>query len=303
MGKRMESLNAIGVFVAAAEARSFVGAGRTLGISASAVSKSIARLEAKFGVRLFHRSTRSITLTAQGTQFVERCRRVLAELEVAGEELSQTLAAPQGPLRVGLPMIARPFLAMFGEFQALYPQIQLDLDFNDRLADVIAEGFDAVIRSGAPKDSGLSARPLGTYRMLVVGSPDYLARNGTPRCPEDLHAHRCIHFRFPASGKLQAWQMRRDERALELELPRSMICNSVEGRMELAVQGQGLTYAADFVVREALAAGHLVEVLGDYTWEGGQFNLLWPSGRQVPPKLRVFIEFIVANMPLVRGTS
>ena len=303
MGKRMESLNAIGVFVAAAEARSFVGAGRTLGISASAVSKSIARLEAKFGVRLFHRSTRSITLTAQGTQFVERCRRVLAELEVAGEELSQTLAAPQGPLRVGLPMIARPFLRMFGEFQALYPQIQLDLDFNDRLADVIAEGFDAVIRSGAPKDSGLSARPLGTYRMLVVGSPDYLARNGTPRCPEDLHAHRCIHFRFPASGKLQAWQMRRDERALELELPRSMICNSVEGRMELAVQGQGLTYAADFVVREALAAGHLVEVLGDYTWEGGQFNLLWPSGRQVPPKLRVFIEFIVANMPLVRGTS
>lgn len=303
MGERMESLNAIGVFVAAAEARSFVGAGRALGISASAVSKSIARLEAKFGVRLFHRSTRSITLTAQGTQFVERCRRVLAELEVAGEELSQTLAAPQGPLRVGLPMIARPFLSMFGEFQALYPQIQLDLDFNDRLADVIAEGFDAVIRSGAPKDSGLSARPLGTYRMLVVGSPDYLARNGTPRCPEDLHAHRCIHFRFPASGKLQAWQMRRDERALELELPRSMICNSVEGRMELAVQGQGLTYAADFVVREALAAGHLVEVLGDYTWEGGQFNLLWPSGRQVPPKLRVFIEFIVANMPLVRGTS
>jgi len=300
MGERMESLNAIGVFVAAAEARSFVGAGRALGISASAVSKSIARLEARFGVRLFHRSTRSITLTAQGTQFVERCRRVLAELEAAGEELSQTLSLPQGPLRIGLPMIAKPFLAMLAQFQALYPTIQLDLEFNDRLADVIAEGFDAVIRSGALKDSGLSTRPLGGYRMLIVGAPDYLARHGTPRCPEDLYAHRCIHFRFPTSGKLQAWMLRRGEQVLDLELPRSMICNSVEGRMDLALQSQGLTYAADFVVHDALADGRLVEVLGDHTWEGGQFNLLWPSGRQVPPKLRVFIEFIVEHMPLVQ---
>ncbi|RON33344.1 LysR family transcriptional regulator [Pseudomonas brassicacearum] len=297
----MESLNAIGVFVAAAEARSFVGAGRALGISASAVSKSIARLEAKFGVRLFHRSTRSITLTAEGTQFVERCRRVLAELEVAGEELSQNVSVPQGPLRISLPMIAKPFLSIFGKFQSRYPDIQLDLEFTDRLTDVITEGFDAVIRSGAPKDSGLSARPLGTYRMLTVGSAAYLARKGTPQSPEDLHQHACIHFRFPQSGKLQTWPFKRDDQAVELELPRSMICNSVEGRMDLAVQGLGITYAADFVVREALADGRLVEVLEDFTGETGQFNLLWPSGRQVPPKLRVFIEFVAAYMPLTRS--
>lgn len=297
----MESLNAIGVFVAAAEARSFVGAGRALGISASAVSKSIARLEAKFGVRLFHRSTRSITLTAEGTQFVERCRRILAELEVAGEELSQNVSVPQGLLRISLPMIAKPFLSIFGAFQSRYPDIQLDLEFTDRLTDVVTEGFDAVIRSGAPKDSGLSARPLGTYRMLTVGSAGYLARKGTPQSPEDLYQHACIHFRFPQSGKLQTWPFKRDDQPVELELPRSMICNSVEGRMDLAVQGLGITYAADFVVREALADGRLVEVLEDFTGETGQFNLLWPSGRQVPPKLRVFIEFVAAHMPLTRS--
>ncbi|MGF6208054.1 LysR family transcriptional regulator [Pseudomonas frederiksbergensis] len=296
----MESLNAIGVFVAAAEARSFVGAARALGISASAVSKSIARLEARFGVRLFHRSTRSITLTAEGTQFVERCRRVLAELEVAGEELSQNVSLPQGPLRISLPMIAKPFVSIFGEFQSRYPEIQLDLEFTDRLTDVITEGFDAVIRSGVPRDSGLSARPLGTYRMLTVASPAYLASRGVPLQPEDLHQHACIHFRFPKSGKLQAWLFNRDEQPVELELPRSMICNSVEGRMDLAVQGLGITYAADFVVREALADGRLVEVLEAFTWEKGQFNLLWPSGRQVPPKLREFIEFLMSHTPFSR---
>lgn len=296
----MESLSAIGVFVQAAEARSFVAAGRALGISASAVSKSISRLEEKFGVRLFHRSTRSITLTAEGAQFVERCRRVLAELEAASEELSQNASAPQGALRISLPMIARPFLPIFGEFQRLYPDIQLDVEFTDRLVDVISEGFDAVIRSGVQKDSGLSARPLGTYRMLIVGSPDYFARRGVPLCPEALLKHSCIHFRFPKSGKLQTWGFTRDDHPLELELPRSMVCNSVEGRMSFALQGLGITYAADFVVRDALAEGQLVEVLGDYTHEGGHFNLLWPSGRQVTPKLRAFIDFFAVHMPLTR---
>lgn len=296
----MESLNAIGVFVAAAQARSFVGAGRALGISASAVSKSIARLEEKFGVRLFHRSTRKITLTAEGTQFVTRCRRVLAELEAAGEELSKNMSVPQGPLRISLPMIAKPFLSIFADFQSLYPDIQLDLEFTDRLVDVITEGFDAVIRSGVQKDSGLSSRPLGNYRMLTVGSPDYLARRGVPQSPEALHQHACIHSRFPESGKLQVWQFTRDGHPIELELPRSMVCNAVEGRLSFALQGLGITYAADFVVRDALDEGRLVEVLGDYTCERGQFNLLWPSGRQVPPKLRVFVEFFVTNMPLSR---
>ncbi|OPA86277.1 LysR family transcriptional regulator [Pseudomonas fluorescens] len=287
----MDSLSGMAVFVQAAQMGSFVGAGKHLGISASAVSKSIARLEEKLEVRLFHRSTRSLTLTAEGTRFLQRCRRIIQELEAAGEELRQTASSPQGPLRVSLPMIGKPFLPVFAEFQLLYPDIQLDLEFSDRLVDIIAEGFDAVIRSGVPKDSGLSARCLGRYRMLAVGSPDYFARHGKPARPRDLAEHRCIHFRFPDTGKLQRWMIQEDAQT-ERELPCTLICNSVEGRVCFALKGLGITYAADFMVREYLASGELRSVLEAYSEENGTFNLLWPSGRQVPLKLRALIDFL-----------
>lgn len=294
----MESLSAIGVFVQAAEIGSFVAAGRSLGISASAVSKSIARLEEKLGVRLFHRSTRNITLTAEGTRFLDRCRRVMHELEAAGEELQQTSTLPQGRLRVSLPSIGKPFLPVFAEFQHLYPDIQLDLEFADRLVDIITEGFDAVVRSGTPKDSGLSARHLGSYRMVAVGSPAYFAKNGVPTHPRDLLEHSCIHFRFPNTGKLQSWVIRESDEP-ELDLPRTIICNSVEGRVCFAINGLGISYAADFMVREYLASGELSTVLEEYSNETSTFNLLWPSGRQVPPKLRVLIDFLSSRIPFL----
>ncbi|MDB5982134.1 MAG: Transcriptional regulator, LysR family [Pseudomonas sp.] len=299
-GGIMESLSQIGVFVQVAEARSFVAASSVLGISASAVSKSVARLEERLGVRLFHRSTRNVTLTAEGAHYFERCRRVLVELEAASTELSQTVAKPQGRLRISLPMIAKPFLPIFGEFRRLYPAIQLDLEFTDRLVEVIPEGFDAVIRTGVPKDSGLSVKPLGSYRMVAVGSPDYFARQGTPETPEDMLDHDCIHFRFPNSGKLQGWAFVRGDQPVEVALPQSMICNTVEGRVCFALQGLGVTYLGDFVIRDELASGQLIRVLEDYIPACGQFSLLWPSGRQIAPKLRVFVDFLSERMPLAR---
>ncbi len=136
----MDSLNGFMVFVQVAETRSFVAAGRLLGVSASAVGKSVARLEEKLGVRLFHRSTRSVTLTAEGTLFLERSRRILAEIEAAEQELSQASSAPRGRLRVSLPLVSSLVLPVLGEFMATYPDIELDLDFSDRLVDVIEEG-------------------------------------------------------------------------------------------------------------------------------------------------------------------
>ena len=295
----MESLSAIGVFVQAAEIRSFVAAGRVLGISASAVSKSISRLEEKLGVRLFHRSTRNITLTAEGALFLDRCRRVIAELEAAGDELQQMSSTPRGSLRVSLPMIGGQFLPVFAEFQSLYPDIQLDLDFTDRLVDVISEGFDAVIRSGAPKDSSLSSRCLGRYRMVVVGAPGYFAKHGKPVHPRDLLDHSCIHFRFPQTGKLQSWVIGNGMDEHGLDLPRSIICNSVEGRVCFALKGLGITYAADFMVRDGLLTGELTTVLDEFTLETSVFNLLWPSGRFVPPKLRVLIDFLSSRIPFL----
>ena len=157
----MESLSGFVVFVQVAETRSFVAAGRLLGVSASAVGKRVVRLEEKLGVRLFHRSTRSVTLTAEGALFLERSRRILAEIEAAELELSQATATPRGRLRVSLPMGSSLVLPVLGEFMRHYPDIELDLDFSDRMVDVIEEGFDAVVRTGEPSDSRLSSKRLG----------------------------------------------------------------------------------------------------------------------------------------------
>ncbi|MBV6749113.1 MULTISPECIES: LysR family transcriptional regulator [Pseudomonas] len=299
----MDSLSAIGVFVQAAEARSFVAAGRFLGISASAVSKSMARLEEKLGVRLFHRSTRSIALTGEGMLYLERCKRVLGELDAANAELSQLSSMPQGRLRISLPMIGKPFLPVFTQFQRRYPDIQLDLEFTDRVVEVIEEGFDAVIRTGEPKDSGLSARPLGGFRMLVAGSPAYFSRRGVPLTPADLWAHACIHFRYPLTGKLQSWMLSGAGEDAEAGLPCSMVCNAQDGRTAFAVEGLGLIYVADFLIARELENGELITVLDSFTQETGQFNVLWPSGRHVVPKLRAFIDFLQEHLPFPKSAT
>lgn len=235
----MDSLNGFMVFVQVAEQRSFVGAGRELGVSASAVGKSVVRLEEKLGVRLFNRSTRSVTLTAEGLLFLERSRRILAEIEAAQLELSQATGAPRGRLRVSLPLVSSLVLPVLGEFMREYPDIELDLDFTDRMVDVIEEGFDAVVRTGEPQDSRLSARRLGNFQMRLVASPDYLALRGTPQTPADLLQHSCLHYRFPNSGKLETWALKQPLDEPKLQLPTSMICNNIETRLCFALQGLG----------------------------------------------------------------
>lgn len=205
----MDSLSGFTVFVRVAETRSIVGAARTLGVSASAVGKRVARLEEKLGVRLFHRSTRSITLTAEGSLFLERSRRILAEIEATELELSQSRETPRGRLRVSLPLVSGLVLPTLADFMQAYPDIELDLDFSDRVVDVVDEGFDVVLRTGQPVDSRLSMRELGEFQLKLVGSPAYFARHGTPRCPEDLLRHTCLHYRFPNTGRLEEWPLRR----------------------------------------------------------------------------------------------
>ncbi|EHP43782.1 LysR family transcriptional regulator [Cupriavidus basilensis OR16] len=288
----MDSLSGFTVFVQVAETRSFVAAGRLMGVSASAVGKSVARLEEKLGARLFHRSTRSITLTAEGALFLERSRRILAEIEAAEQELSRAAEAPRGRLRVSLPLVSSLVLPVLGDFMRQYPEIELDLDFTDRMVDVIEEGFDAVVRTGEPSDSRLAARRLGAFRILLVASPAYLARRGEPRQPADLAGHACLQYRFPNSGKLEAWPLRRVAREPELNLPASMICNNIETRVSFALQGLGIACLPDFAIREPLADGRLRTVLDDYVDRSGTFRVLWPASRHLSPKLRVLIDFL-----------
>src|SRR6201998_739852 len=170
-GSRWGRLGALSAFVQAAEARSFTVAGRQLGVSSSAIGKAVARMEERLGVRLLHRSTRSITLTAEGALFLEHCRRIFSDIEAAELELSQTHEAPRGTLRVGLPLVGTLMMPTVAAFMRAYPEIMLDLDFSDRVIDVIEEGFDAVVRFADAGDTRLMSRALGTYsRRLVAAS-------------------------------------------------------------------------------------------------------------------------------------
>ncbi|MDR3519265.1 MAG: LysR family transcriptional regulator [Azospirillaceae bacterium] len=287
----MDSLSGIVTFVQAAERLSFVAAGRALGISASAVGKNIAKLEESVGVRLFHRTTRRISLTEEGATFYERCRRILDDLRDAEAMLSDATRIPRGRLRVSVPTIGYRFLLpVIPEFRRRYPEIELDIDFNDRLVDVVEDGLDAVIRSGALTDSRLMSRHLGSFRFVLCASPSYLARNGIPQSPRDLETHDCLRFRFPTSGKLQVWQLANAEGSDPFRRPSPLTCNNMEALRAAAISGLGIAYMPDFLARDALDAGLLHTVLGTHLADPGQFSILWPSNRLVSPRLRVFID-------------
>ncbi|MGB3127573.1 MAG: LysR family transcriptional regulator [Pseudomonas sp.] len=285
----MDSLNALTIFVSVAETRSFVATGRLMGVSSSAIGKSIARLEQRFGVRLFNRSTRSITLTDEGERFLQRSLRILGEIEAAEMEFSQTSSTPQGRLKISLPLVSEPFLPVLARFKIAYPSVDLDLTFDDRRVDVIEEGYDAVIRAGDVPDSSLTSRLLGRYTMMVVGSPAYFQRHGVPQQPVDLLRHACIQFRFPNTGKLQAWPLRGEH--ADIDLPTSMVCNNLEARICFAVQGIGIAYLPDFAIRNALDANDLVQILDDCS-RGEDYRIMWPSGKHPALKLRVFIDYL-----------
>lgn len=292
----MDNLGALNVFVRAGEARSFTAAGQQLGISASAVSKAIVRLEERLGVRLFHRSTRTVNLTQEGALFLERCRRILCEVESAEAELVQTQSAPRGKLRISLPSIGTLFMPRLAAFKRLYPAIELDIDYSDRLVDVIEEGFDAVIRTGEPSDSRLMSRRIGLCRKVIVGSPAYFSQAGIPRKPEDLALHACLLYRFPSTGKLDTWPLGRTADMPAIDLPASMVTNTLDPQVCFAEQGLGIACIPELAVRRQLQQGSLVTVLDDYNHEHMVFQVLWPSSRHLSPKIRAFVDFVAENL-------
>ncbi|MFC0576990.1 LysR substrate-binding domain-containing protein [Paraburkholderia solisilvae] len=288
----MDHMSGMVIFTRAAEALSFAEAGRQLGLSSSAIGKAVARLEARLGVRLFHRSTRSVRLTPEGELFLARCARILNEVEEAESELAASREKPMGRLRVSIPLVGTLLMPVLSAFMREYPDVQLDIDFSDRMVDVIEDGFDVVLRTGDVVDSQLTMRTLGHYTHLIVGSPQYLARHGVPAAPEALAAHACLQHRFPRSGRLRRWAFVREGAVFDVELPSTAIASAVEPLIALAEQGLGLTSVPDFAVRTQLADGSLVAVLREFTADRIPVRALWPSGRMTPPKVRAFVDFV-----------
>ncbi|MDT3377927.1 LysR family transcriptional regulator [Labrys neptuniae] len=292
----MDRLGTLSIFIQAAEAGSFVAAGQRLGLSGSAVGKAIARLEEEMGVRLFHRSTRSMALTEEGGFFLDTCRRIHSEFEAVKAQLSRSQAIPRGQLRVSLPLAGMLLMPTIAAFMAAYPEIDLDLDFTDRLVDVIEEGFDAVIRTGEVRDTRLMSRKLGTFKHRIVAAPAYLAANGTPNVPEDLLGHRCLHHCYANSGRLEPWPLVRDGRELKLDLPQTTIASTLEPLIYLAEQAFGITCLPPFAVASELARGSLTSLLEDHLAEAGTFRVLWPSNRYLSPKVRVFVDYMATSL-------
>jgi len=292
----LDSLGALNVFMRAAETRSFTNTGRQLSLSSSAVGKSVARLEERLGVRLFHRNTRCITLTQEGKSLLESCRRIFSEIRAVEQEFAQTKGAPKGKLRMSLPLVGMLMMPILSKFIRAYPDIELDMDFTDSLVDVIDGGYDVVVRSGESSDSQLMSRRLGTYRLEVVGAPDYFARAGIPLRPDDLAAHACLHRKDPTTGKIQRWPFARSVSAKDIVLPTTATASTIDALISLAEQGVGIACVPDFSIRQQIAQRSLVSVLGEHIEHTDALRVVWPSSRYLSPKLRVLIDFLAENL-------
>lgn len=290
----MDRLAALEAFAKVAETQSFSEAARRLRSSKSAVSRHVAALEADLGARLFHRTTRSLTLTEAGRDYFARTSRILADLAEANASVTQLQAAPRGRLRVNAPM-SFGFLHLapaLGDFLARYPEVELDVTLTDRFVDLIDEGVDVAVRIGTLADSSLVARRLAAIRRVLCASPDYLKRRGVPRTPDDLKAHDCLsntniniarEWRFvnPESGAL--WPV---------EVKGRMSANSGDMLRVAALRGHGFVHLPTFIVGADLKAGTLVSVLESYIAQDLTLNAVYPTARHLSPKVRAFVDFL-----------
>ncbi|HEX2674339.1 MAG TPA: LysR family transcriptional regulator [Polyangiaceae bacterium] len=285
-------------FVTAAEVRSFRVAARKLGLTPSAVSKAITRLEARLGLRLLNRTSRAVSLTEEGQAFLSGCQEAVTSLRTAEERVLQTHRAPRGRLTVSLPLLLGKLVVLpaLKPFCDRYSALSVHVSLTDRLVSLADENVDAVVRVGKPPDSRLSARKLRDVRWVTVAAPAYLAQRGIPRTPQELISHNCIKFVLP-SGTVQQWQFGTPGAELGVSsTPGSLSSDHGEGLIEAACAGIGLFQAHDYSVAKPLAAGRLVEVLADFSAPGPPIWLLMAPGRRVSPKVRAFVDFIVDTM-------
>lgn len=259
----MDKFNDINIFVRSAQTRSFSVAAQQLKMSPSAVSKAVMRLEESLGIRLMNRTTRKITLTDDGAAFYERCRQILGELEEAELEVTRSQSTPTGTLRIDLTteLGQLHIIPALPQFIERYPDLKLNISLGNRIADVIEEGIDAVVRIGVGPDSSLIMHGLGTARFIVCAAPNYLRRSGIPQTLEDLKHHNCISFVSPWTGRVFDWQFQQDGQEIRLPVEGNLCLNNGESILDVALAGVGLVQIYNYIANEAIARGKLKPVL------------------------------------------
>jgi DNA-binding transcriptional LysR family regulator len=291
-------LGSLELFCVAAEQRGFTAAANAAGVTPAAVSRTVARLEERLGVRLFLRTTRQIRLSEAGQAYYEQCRQALNQLLEAEREVSGQQVTPGGLLRISAPTTYghHRLLPLLPEFRARYPEIRVEVHVSNRNIDFAAEGYDLAVRVRAPTDSTLIARHLEDAELVLVAAPDYLRRHGEPQSLDDLRAHECIQFELPSSGRTIPWLFRRDGQDIEMLTSGGYACSDdVLAGVTLARHGAGIFQAYRFVVEEDLREGRLVDVLKPFGGRSRPYNLLYPQQRFVPLRVRTFVDFLMSR--------
>jgi LysR family transcriptional regulator for bpeEF and oprC len=296
----LNNFSDIVAFVRVVEAHSFVAAAQTLGMSPSAISKAVSRLEDRLGARLLNRTTRSLSLTDLGSNFYERCREALGQLDQAESEVSESRGVPRGKLRVDVPISLgrRLIVPALPRFIQQNPELTVQMSMNDRVLDLVQEGIDMALRVGTLSDSSLIARRVGNLRGVVCASPEFIARVGEPKTPEDLKPEQCIAMFKVGTNTVREWLFRKDgiDHTIIPSAPLSF--SDPETAVVAAVSGAGFVRTLSFTAERQIAAGLLKPVLED--WNEGAWwpvSVVYPQHRQPTAKIKAFIEFVQGLFP------
>ncbi len=294
----MNTLEAMQVFVRVAEQASFTRAAESLGLLKATVSVAVQQLEGSLGTRLLHRTTRKVQMTLDGQLYYERCKELLSEVDSLQSMFQQSGQALRGRLRVDMPSgLARLYvIPRLPEFLEAHPQVEFELSTTDRLVDPIQEGFDCVLRVGAPRDPQLIVRPLGRLAFVNCASPDYLRRRGTPATLEDLSKHDLIHYVTTLGTKSVGFEYPDAGGYRYLPMSGPVVVNSSDAYNAACVAGMGLTQPPEIGVREQLARGELVEVLPQCRPEPMSVSLLYAHRRNLPKRVRVFMDWMAETL-------
>lgn len=292
---RQDMLDGMATFVAVAEEKSFSAAAVRLGVSPSAISQTISKLESRLRLPLFNRTTRSVSLTEAGSRYLERVLPALNELAAASEDIDADAGKPAGLLRLnvlraGYMIAIQPVLR---DFLEAYPDIQVEVKMEASMNDIVAEGFDAGIRFGETVAKDMVAIPIGPpISAHVIASPDYLGRRGMPKHPRDLSHHDCIGFRFVTSGQVERWEFEKGGERIDITLHPRLILNDSAALTQAALDGIGISYMINGYIERFLEDGRLVRILADWSPPLSGLTLYYPHRRRVPAKLRALIDFL-----------
>lgn len=284
-------------FACAARHGSFAHAGRELGVTPSTVAKRIVRLEEQLGVKLFHRTTRQVTLTTDGEALYARCEKILADIEELETLAAGASGEPRGELRINVPITygKRVVLPVLAGLLLQHPGMTADVRLSDQVCDLIKDGMDAAIRILPLNDSRLASRQIGLQHLVVCASPAYLELHGTPQHPLRLDGHNFILFRNPTAGRERPVQFQLNGKQVDLHPERRMMLDDGEGMVQAARLGLGLTQVPDYMAMDELARGALVEALAPFRPAPMPISVIWPGNRLMPPRVRAFIDALAAT--------